>query len=290
MLALELTLENEVPVGVVEELCGRISVIVAVHACKFLVVGRVGSHAVDHCLRGCLLACGRPSHLLELVASGVRNEFLVSSHVGKLCEIARETRLHGHVLSGRVDLAHVALGGGLALLRQLLLVKDWLPNVVELHGPIQAVDQTKLEVWGVHAREHDRRVRLIEDWVLGVEVRWQALNLVKSVLLQIKHENLRIFLVDEHLTEIAIQKKLLVLIMLLLLVLFRLLISRSFLLFFLLVGLLGIPIVFIRRRLGFLTNEADFGLVRCPSNAAKDHIIVHLGDLLGHFESAAERL
>ena len=50
MLTLELSVEEEEFIGIVEELCLRVSVIVAVKACEFLIILWIISVAIDESL------------------------------------------------------------------------------------------------------------------------------------------------------------------------------------------------------------------------------------------------
>lgn len=73
-------------------------------------------------------------------------ELLLSGNVGELGEVTSETRLHRHVLRRWINLAEIGSRNGIALFRKLFLVKDRFTHVVQLHGSIDAVDETKFEV------------------------------------------------------------------------------------------------------------------------------------------------
>lgn len=194
-------------------------------------------------------------------------EFSVTTHINQLGEVARESWLHCHVLRRWVDLPEIAGSDLFAvfLFWQLLFVEARLANVVKLHWPVETVDEANLEVRRLDAREHNRFARIIEDWVLRIKVCWQSLNFVKLVIERVVDEDCRILLVNKHLTEVAVQQELFVLVVFLfLLLLFLLVICSSgtiTLLFFFLFWLFGIPKAFVICRLRFLTDEDDLALV-----------------------------
>ena len=76
-------------------------------------------------------------------------ELLFTPDIGKFAKIAREAWLHCHILRDGVDLLHV--GGGVAILRQLFLVKHWSGNMVQLRRPIQTDAESKLKVGELHS-------------------------------------------------------------------------------------------------------------------------------------------
>jgi len=75
--------------------------------------------------------------------------------------------------------------------------------VVKLHGAVQAESQAKLEVGKPYARKDKRRVGMIKDRVLRVQVFRKALNLVDRVLFQIKNKNGGNLLANHHLSEVS---------------------------------------------------------------------------------------
>ena len=110
MLTLNLRREDEEFVRFVQELGFRVSVVIAIQACKFLVISRVCRNAINHSLGGnwaIRIISDGPAQLLELIASSVANEFLIACNVSKLSEVARKAWLHGHILASGVHLAKV---------------------------------------------------------------------------------------------------------------------------------------------------------------------------------------
>lgn len=110
MLALNLRREDEEFVRFVQELGFRVSVVIAIQACKFLVISRVCRNTINHSLGGnwaIRIITDGPAQLLELIASSVANEFLIACNVSKLSEVARKAWLHGHILASGVHLAKV---------------------------------------------------------------------------------------------------------------------------------------------------------------------------------------
>ena len=75
--------------------------------------------------------------------------------------------------------------------------------MVKLHGAVQAEQQAKLEVGKPYARKDKRRVGMIKDRVLRVQVFRKALNLVDRVLFQIKNKNGGNLLANHHLSEVS---------------------------------------------------------------------------------------
>ena len=75
--------------------------------------------------------------------------------------------------------------------------------MVELHGAVQTEPHAKLEVGKPYARKNKRRVGMIKDRVLRVQVIRKAINLVDRVFLQIKNENGGNLLANHHLSEVS---------------------------------------------------------------------------------------
>ena len=76
--------------------------------------------------------------------------------------------------------------------------------MVQLHRAVQAPSEAKLKVRKLHAREDNRRVGLIKDRVLRVQVFRKALNLVNGVHLQIKDKYGGRLLANHHFSKVSI--------------------------------------------------------------------------------------
>ena len=108
---------------------------------------------------------------------------------------------------------------------------------------------------------------MIKDWILWIEIFWQALNLVNLILCNVKDKNCGILFVDKHLAKVTIEQELLVLEMLLFLLfffLFLLLGASCLLLFFFRLFFLKLPRTLVRRRLWLLSDEADARFIAGP--------------------------
>lgn len=119
--------------------------------------------------------------------------------------------MHSHVLLLRIYLSQIIVCLIFLINFQLLLVINWVLNIIELSWPVQTKDQTKFFEWQFDSRKNQTIASLIKNWSLRVKIISKSLQLVDFIFLQVKYENCWNFFSIKIFSKVVLVQKLFIL-------------------------------------------------------------------------------